>query len=144
MKLDIKRIDVWVASVKDKPGTLATKLEALSKAGANLDFVIARRAHNKTKTGVVFASPIRGAKKMAAAKKAGIKRSKSLQGLKITAADKPGLGAKITQQLAQAGINLRGFSGVAIGKKVAMNLAFDSAADVNKAVKQLKKAAPKL
>ena len=144
MKLEMKKMNVWVTTIKDKPGQLASKLAPLTAAGANLDFVIARRSHSKAKTGLVFVSPIRGAKQTAAAKKARFKQSKSLHGLKVTGTDKPGLGSKITQCLADAGINLRGFSGVAVAKKAVFNLAFDSAADTAKAGKVLKKAAPKL
>lgn len=144
MKLEMKKMNAWVTTIQDKPGQLAAKLAPLSAAGANLDFVIARRSHSKAKTGLVFVSPIRGAKQTAAAKKAKFKQSKSLHGLKVIAPDKPGLGNKITQCIADAGINLRGFSGVAVNKKALFNLAFDSAADTEKANRALKKAAPKM
>jgi len=139
MKLDISRVDVWAASIQDRPGGLAEKLDALAQAGANLEFVIARRSPEKPGTGVVFVTPIKGTKQVKAAQKAHFKKTVSLRGLRIAAADKPGLGAKLTRQLADAGINIRGFSGAAIGKRAIFNLAFDSAADANKAVRLLKK-----
>ena len=138
MKLDIARVDVWAASIKDRPGGLAEKLDALAKAKANLAFVIARRAPEKKGTGVVFVTPIRGVNKEKAAKKAGFTKTKSLQGLRIIAADRPGLGAKLTTQLADAKVNLRGFSGAAIGKRAVFYLAFDRPADVSKAMRVLK------
>ncbi|MFQ6035580.1 MAG: amino acid-binding protein [Sedimentisphaerales bacterium] len=138
MKLDISRVDVWAASIKDRPGELAKKLDALSQAGANLEFVIARRAPERPGTGVVFVTPIKGAKQIKAAKKAGFSKAASLRGLRVTAVDKPGLGAKLTKQLAEAGINLRGFSGAAIGKRAIFHLAFDSNADASKAMRTLK------
>jgi len=138
MKLDISRVDVWAASIKDRPGGLAKKLEALAQAGVNLEFVIARRAPEKPGTGVVFVTPIKGAKQIKAAKKAGFAKTASLRGLRIAAADKPGLGAKLTKQLAEAGINLRGMSGAAIGKRAIFHLAFDSNADANQAMRCLK------
>lgn len=144
MKLDIKRVDVWAAGIKDRPGALAEKLEALSKAGANLEFVIARRTHEKAKNGVVFVTPIKGARTMQAAKKAGFKKTGSLHGLRISCADKRGLGAKLTSVLGEAGINLRGFSGAAIGKKAIFHLAFDSNAAAGKAAALLKKTAAKI
>ncbi len=138
MKLNIARIDVWAAGIKDQPGGLAEKLEPLAQAGVNLKFVIARRVHEKAKKGVVFVTPINGTKQTKAAKKSGFTKTKSLQGLRIVAADKAGLGAKITKQLAEAKINLRGFSGASINKRAVFYLAFDQAADVNKAMRILK------
>lgn len=138
MKLNVSRVDVWAVSIKDRPGGLAEKLELLAQAGVNLDFVIARRAPGKPRTGVAFVTPIKGAKQTKAAKKAGFAKTKSLQGLRIAALDRPGLGAKLTRQIAEAKINLRGFSGAAIGKHAVFYLAFDQPADVNKAMRVLK------
>ena len=144
MKIEIRRMDVWAAGIKDQPGALAKKLDALSKAGANLEFVIARRDHDKAKTGVVFVTPIRGTKQTNAAKKAGFKKARALHGLRISCADKRGLGAKLTTALGEAGINLRGFSGAAIAKKAVFHLAFDTESRAKKAVAVLKKAAAKI
>jgi hypothetical protein len=138
MKMDVSRVDVWAAGIKDRSGGLAKKLEAICQAGVNLELVIARRAPEKPGTAVVFATPIKGAKQVKAAKQAGFKKTKSLQGLRIFAADKPCLGVQITRQIADAGINLRGFSGAAIGKRAVFYLAFDRPADANKALRLLK------
>ena len=54
MALKIANVDVWAATIKDRPGGVAEKLAALSKAGANLAFVIARRQADKPGKGVVF------------------------------------------------------------------------------------------
>jgi len=79
------------------------------------------------------------ASQVRAAKRAGFKKSKTLHGLRIAAADKPGLCAKLTQQVADAGINPRGLSAAAIGRRAIFHLAFDCAADTNKAMRCLKK-----
>jgi hypothetical protein len=129
---------VWAASIDDRPGGLAEKLVALAEAGAQLEFVIARRAPDKPGTGVVFLTPLKGAAQTRAAKKAGFGRTESLHSLRVEGPDKPGLGAKMTQALAGAGINLRGLSAAAIGKRCVVHLAFDSAADANKAARLLK------
>jgi len=138
MKLDVARVDVWAASIKDRPGGLAEKLDSLAQTGVNLEFVIARRRPEKPGTAVVFVTPIKGAKQVKAAGKAGFAKTKSLQGLRIAAVDRPGLGATVTKQLANSRINLRGFSGAAIGKRAVFYLAFDRPADVNKAMRILK------
>ena len=139
MKLDVTRMEVWVVSLKDQPGALAGKLETLQDSGVNLEFLLARRAAEKSGRGVVFASPIKGAKQLAAAKKAGFKKSKSIQGVRISATDKPGLVQKLTQPLADADISLRGLSAAATGRRAVIHIAFDSAADASKAVRILKK-----
>jgi len=144
MKLDISRVDVWAAGMKDKPGELARKLDALAQAGADLEFVIARRSPEKPGTGVVFVTPIKGARQARAAKKAGFAKTKSLHAVRIASANKAGFGAGLTDQLAQAGINLRGLSGSAIGKRAVLHLAFDSTADAGKAVRLIRRIAPKL
>ena len=139
MKLDITRADVWAANIKDRPGGLAQKLDALAQAGANLEFLIARRSPKKPGIGVVFVTPIKGPKQLNAAKKAGFKKSKSIFAVRVACSDRAGLGAKLTAQIASAGVNMRGASAASIGKKAIFNFAFDSTADAAKAVRVLKK-----
>jgi hypothetical protein len=139
MKLDIARMDIWAASIKDCPGTVAEKLEGLTASGASLEFLLARRAPEKPDTGVIFASPIKGPKQIKAAKKAGFHKSKSICGVRVATTDKKGLGAILTLQLAQAGINLRGLSAGTTGRRAVIHMAFDSSADAGKAIRLLKK-----
>jgi len=139
MALKVKLVDVWAASIKDKPGGLADKLRALADAGAALEFVIARRSPEKKGTGVVFLTPLKGAKQLAAAKKAGFKKTRTLRSVRIEGPDKAGVGAKITEALAEARINLRGLSAAAIGKKFVGYIALDKVSDAKKAMAVLKK-----
>ena len=44
MAFEIDKVDVWVAEMSDRPRALMKKLEVLTEAGANLEFVIARPA----------------------------------------------------------------------------------------------------
>jgi hypothetical protein len=139
MALNVTRADVWAASIQDQPGGLAGKLTALAKAGAQLEFVIARRAPEKPGTGVVFLTPLKGAAQLKAAKQAGFAKTQSLHSLRIEGRDQPGLGARMTQVLAEAGINIRGLSAAAIGSRCVMHLALDSTADAAKATRLLKR-----
>ena len=139
MRLDVVRQGVWAASIEDRAGGLAERLESLAQAGANLEFVIARRSPDKQGSGVVFVTPIKGAKQIKAARQAGFAKASSLHSLRVSANDKPGLGARLTRELAEAGISLRGFSGAAIGRRAVFNLAFDSSADATKAMRRLGK-----
>ena len=138
MELDIAMQDVWVAAIEDRAGGLAEKLETLAHAGANLEFVIARRSPEMPGTAVVFVTPIEGAQQVKAAQEARFDKASSLYSLRVATADKPGLGVRLTRKLAEEGINLRGFSGAVIGQKAVFNLAFDSSADADKAMRRLR------
>jgi hypothetical protein len=133
MKVKVARADVWAATIEDRPGGLAGKLRALAEAGANLEFVIARRAPDRPGTGVVFVAPVKGVRQTKAAAAVGFAKAKSLHSVRIEGADKPGIGACVTAALAGAGINLRGLSAAAIGKRFVLYLAVDSAATAAKA-----------
>ena len=136
-----QRVTTWAAAIEDQPGELAAKLCALAVAGVNLEFLIARRAPDKPGTGVVFITPLKGAKQIKAAGAAGFQKTDSLHTLRVEGADKPGTCAKLTRALAEAGINLRGFSAAALGKQYITHLALDTAADATKAAALLKKLA---
>jgi hypothetical protein len=138
MALTVSRVDVWAAGLADKPGALAGKLAALAAAGAQLEFVIARRESDRPGTGVVFLTPLAGAAQLRAAKQAGFQKTNSLHSIRVEGSDKPGIGAQLTQALAQAGINLRGLSAAAIGKRFVAHLAVDDAATAAQAVRVLK------
>ena len=138
MTLKAERVDTWAASIEDKPGSLAAKLNALASAGANLEFVIARRAPDKAGTGVVFVTPITGAKASRAAREAGFAKTLSLHTVRVEGSDKPGQGASITRVLAEKGLNLRGLSAAAIGKKFVAHIALDTTSDAAMAVRALR------
>jgi hypothetical protein len=139
MKLKVTKADVWAATIEDRVGGLAEKLTPLAAAGASLEFIVSRRTPEQPGKGVMFVTPIKGAKQVRAATDMGFQRTDSLHSLRIDGADKPGLGAKATKALADAGINLRGLSAAAIGRKFACYLALDSVEDAVKAASVLKK-----
>ncbi len=140
MAYTVKKIDVWAGEIADRPGGLASTLATMNKAGANIEFVVARRAPDKPGTGVVFLAPIKGAKQKTAAQQAGLVTSEGLHSVRVEGPDRAGLGAKMTDALAGAGINVRGISAAALGRRAVSYLAFDNAADSDAAVKILKKA----
>jgi len=140
MALKVKGVDVWVASIQDRPGAVAEKLQGLADAGAQLEFVISRRSPERPGTGVVFLTPLRGARQTAAAAQLEFRKT-THSSIRIEGADKPGMGAKITEALAAGGINLRGVSAAAIGKRFVAYIALDTPADAAKAIRILKKLA---
>jgi hypothetical protein len=138
MDLFVERVDVWAASIEDKPGALAAKLAILAAAGADLDFVISRRAPDKPGTGVVFVTPLRGDAEVSAAAEAGFSFTQSLHSLRVQGDNQRGLCAKMTKTLGDAGINLRGISAAVLGTQFIMYIAMDTAEDTDKAEQLLK------
>ena len=138
MSLIVQKVDTWAAPLVDKPGELAAKLKALAGAGANLEFVIARRAPDHPGQGVVFVTPVKGPAALRAAKAAGFTKTDSLHTVRLEGADRQGEGAKVTDALAAKGINLRGLSAAAVGKKFIAHLALDTAADAAHAIRLLR------
>ena len=138
MDFKVTKVDVWAGEIADRPGTLAEKIEALTNAGANLEFVIARR--DQPGKSVVFLAPLKGAAQSRAAKKAGLAKTTSLHSLRLEGPNQRGLGARITRALADAGINLRGLSAAALKRSHVTYFAFDQAEDARRAGPILKKA----
>jgi len=132
MDFVVETQDIWVATLRDRPGGLAEKLLALRDVGADLDFVIARRSAKHPGAGVVFVTPLRSDREIAAATEAGFNVSTSLHALRIQGADRPGIAAEVTQRLAEEGISLNGFSAAVSGPQMIINLAVDSLADRNR------------
>jgi len=140
MNLIVERVDVWAASIKDEPGGLARLLKGLREAGANLDFVIARRAPDKPGTGVVFVTPLRGDAEIAAAERLGFNITGSIHSVRAEGENRPGVGAELTEKLAEAGINLRGLSAAVIGARFVLYIGLSSAEDAEKALGILQQA----
>ena len=140
MDLLLERVDVWAATIEDRPGAVAAVLAALRDAGANLQFVIARRSSATPGKGVVFVTPLQGDREIRAAAAVGFNVTQSLHTVRVMGRDKPGIGAELTAKLADAGINLRGLSASAIGPQFVAYIGLDSLADADRAIDVLRKA----
>lgn len=139
MTLKVDKVDIWAATIDDRPGGLASKLDVLAEAGADLEFIIARRAPDKPGTGVVFVTPLKGDEQIGpAVEVAGFADTPSLHSVRVEGDNQAGIGARLTQQLADAGINLRGLSGAVIGERFIAHFAFDSDEDAQKAIDLLR------
>lgn len=134
MQLSVERIDVWAASIEDKPGGLAQVLSALRDAAVDLQFVVARRTPEAPDKGVVFVAPLQGEREIRAAKQVGFSITPSLYSVRVMGLDQLGAIAQMTQMLADGGINLRGVSAAVLGTQFVAYLAIDSLDDAEKAV----------
>jgi hypothetical protein len=139
MALKASRTDMWTCPLEDRAGGTAEKLEALAKAGANLEMVFARRAPEQPDKGILFVSPVKGAKAVRAAQQAGFAKAEGIHAVRVEGGDKPGLGAKIARGLGSAGISFRGLTAIALGRKFISYIALDNEDDAAKAVAVLKK-----
>lgn len=137
MDLIVERVDVWAATIEDQPGALATKLTALAEAGADLDFAIARRTAEAPGKGVVFVTPLRGDREVAAGGQVGFSAASGLHSVRVEGPNEGGACAKITTAIASAGINLRGVSAAVIGTRFIVFLAFDTREDAESAMTAL-------
>jgi hypothetical protein len=138
MPFDINRVDVWVGEVSDRSRAFMKKLEVLSNAGTDLEFVITRR--DRRGKAVVFMAPIRGATGIRAAEEAGFSKAARMHTLRVDGPNRPGLGVEITRALAYEGLNLRGLSAAVIGGRSVTYLRFKNAGDAQKARQALRRA----
>ena len=140
MELSVERVDVWAATIDDKPGGLAKLLGVLRDAGVDLQFIVARRTPEASGKGVVFVAPLQGDSAIRAATQAGFSATPSLCSVRVMGLDQLGIIAQLTQMLADGGINLRGISTAVLGTQFISYLALDSSDDADKAIDILQRA----
>jgi hypothetical protein len=126
MPLRIHAVQVWSAEIPDEAGAAAAKIERLSRAGADLEFVFTRPHPAEKGTGVIFLAPIVGPAQVEAARQAGLAPARDIAMLCVEGDNRPGIGYEMMSRLAVAGINLRGLSISTVGDRLAAYLAFDS------------------
>ena len=140
MDMLVDRVDVWTASIADKPGGLSGTLKGVFEAGADLDFVIARRAPDTPGTGAVFLTPIRGDREVEAASTLGFNLASSVDSVRVEGDNLPGAAVNIADVIANADINIRSFSAAVIGPRYIAYIGFDSSSDADRAAKVLQEA----
>ncbi len=133
----VDRVDVWAARITDDPGAMAGVLAALSKAGADLDFVIGRRSAEAPGEGVVFVTPLRGDAEISAAGMLGFNITSSIDTIRVQGENRPGAAAAVAERIGRAGINVRGFSAAVIGGRFVAFVGFDSPGDAERAMEAL-------
>jgi hypothetical protein len=138
--LIVQRVDVWAAPIRDEPGSLANLLIGLREAGADLDFVIARRAPDKPGKGVVFVTPLRGDREVGAAAQLGFNTTDSVYSVRVEGPNERGIMARLTEKLGAAGIAVRGCSASVSGARFVAFLGLDSSDDAAKAADVLSQA----
>lgn len=135
MPSEVSRVDIWAGELEDRPGALASMLARLQMlAQIDLDFIIARLAHDKPGRGVVYLAPLAEPDQQRAATEAGLHRSQSIHAVRVVGPDRPGLAAGLAGTLAAGDLNLVGMSAAAKRGVAIVYLRFASKADAEAAV----------
>jgi hypothetical protein len=138
MAITVKKAALWRKEIDNLPGTLASALEPLAQAGADLQ-VIAYRYPGADK-GAVELHPVSGRKPIAAAQSAGLARL-SIPVLLVEGDNRPGLGYALAKALGDAGINMSFVMAQVVGRRHAAVFGFENEADAAKAATLIKKTA---
>ncbi len=138
MAVRITKVDVWAGELEDQPGGLARVLEALAGGGARLQCCIARRQPDRPGTGVAFVTPVSGTRAESAARAAGMMPAEDVATLRVQGPDAPGLGARLTRAVEQAGVNMRGLSAAVVGNQFVAYFGFDSGSDADAAAQAMR------
>lgn len=134
MDLIAERVEVWATSIEDKPGSLANVLTGLREAGADLNFILARRAPEAFSKAEVFVTPLQGDAELEAAATLGFNPTASVHAVRVEGPNQAGIAAALAAQLAAAGLNLRGLSAAVLGTRFILYIGLDSSEDAAKAL----------
>ncbi|MDS4031697.1 MAG: amino acid-binding protein [Candidatus Contendobacter sp.] len=140
MDLITERVDVWAARIEDKPGSLANTLTGLREAGANLNFILARREPDQPGKSVVYVTPLAGDAELEAAATLGFNLTARVHSVRVEGLNQSGIAAELASRLAAADLNLRGFSAAVLGARFILYIGLDSAEDAAKALTILQRA----
>src|SRR4051812_46539708 len=133
MGFKLDRVHVWSGDVPDRAGGVASKLSLLAQAGTNLEFIFTQRQAEKPGSGVLYVAPITGPVQVRAARAAGLAETQDPVVLRVEGDNQAGLGHRVTQQGALAGISFQGLTMAVVGDKFVGYAAFDSVTDANRA-----------
>jgi hypothetical protein len=133
MGFKLDRVHVWSGEVADQAGGVAAKLSLLAQAGTNLEYIYTRRQPDKPGSGVLFVAPVSGPLQVRAAQSAGLTETYSPVVLRVEGDNEAGLGHRVTQEWALAGLSLHGLMMSVLGNKFVGYASFDTVHDANRA-----------
>jgi hypothetical protein len=137
MGFKLERVHIWSGEIADRAGGMAAKLAALAEAGTNLEYIATRRQPERPGTGLLFVAPVTGPSQVRAARHAGLAEARDSVVLRVEGDNEAGLGYRLTQHWATAGINLQGLTMAVIGNRFVGFASFDTVADANRAAQIL-------
>src|SRR5437899_4705247 len=137
MGFKLERVHIWTGEIADKAGGMAGKLAPLAQAGANLEYISTRRQADRPGMGIIYVAPVTGPAQVRAARQAGMSETHDTVVLRVEGDNEAGLGFRLTQQWATAGISLQSLTMAVQGNKFVGFAAFDTVADANRAAQIL-------
>jgi hypothetical protein len=140
MAVTVKKAVLWRKEIDNHPGMLASTLEPLTEAGADLQVVMAYRYPGGADRAVIELHPVSGRKPTAAAKTAGLAPS-PITALLIEGDNRQGLGHALTKAIGDAGINLSFVMAQVVGRRYVAMFGFENQDDATRAAALIKKAA---
>jgi hypothetical protein len=107
MAVTVRKAPLWRKEVDNHPGmlALASTLQPLSEAGADLQVLMAYRYPGSEDKGVIEVHPVSGKKSIAMARAAGLAKS-SISALVVEGDYKAELAHAISKAIGDAGINM--------------------------------------
>jgi hypothetical protein len=137
MGFKLERVHIWSGEIADRAGGMAAKLALLADAGTNLEYIATRRQPERPGTGLLYVAPVTGPSQVRAARQAGLTEARDTVVLRVEGDNEAGLGYRLTQQWATAGINLQGLTMAVVGSRFVGFASFDTVADANRAAQIL-------
>jgi hypothetical protein len=140
MPVSVKKITLWRRDLDNRPGALATVLDPLAQAGADLQVAMGYRIPGQEDRAVVELAPVEGRKSSAAAGQAGLQPS-DIPTLVVHGDNRAGLGRDLAEEMGKAGINMAFLVALVLGRRYSGIFGFESDADAQKAAEIIKKSA---
>jgi predicted amino acid-binding ACT domain protein len=137
MALTVKRITLWRREVENRPGVLASTLEPLARAGADLRLVMGYRFPEAPGRAAIEVFPVSGKKVSSGAESAGL-RAFDLACLLVEGDNRPGLGAALASALAGAGVNIVFLVAQVVGRRFTCAVGFENEAAASEASRVIK------
>jgi hypothetical protein len=137
MGFKLDRIHVWSCEIADQAGGMANKLAPLAQAGANLQYISTRRIISRPGAGILYVAPVTGPAQVRAARSVGLTETHDTVVLRVEGDNEAGLGFRLTQQWALAGISLQALTMSVLANKFVGYAAFDTVEDANRAAQIL-------
>ena len=140
MPVTVKRMTLWRRDLDNAPGALATILDPVAKAGADLQVAMGYRIPGQESRAVIELAPVQGRRAAAAAEQAGLRPS-NIPTLVVEGDDRPGLGRDLAGEMGRAGINMAFLVALVVGRRFSGVFGFESDEDAKKAAAVIKRTA---
>jgi hypothetical protein len=139
MAVIVKSAKLWRREVENRAGALASTLEPLAKAGADLRVVMGYRLPGAESRAVVEVHPVSGKRSTEAAANVGLSAS-TIPTLIVEGDNRAGLGHAIAQAIGGAGINIAFVLAQVVGRRYSAVFGFETESDAASAAIAIRKA----